>query len=65
MFWTRYFILATCNDNIQNGDEEGKDCGGTKCDPCGKWLIGRNTLKPKSFCAFYKFMFHFLNILNG
>ncbi|MDD5649847.1 MAG: hypothetical protein PHF86_05410 [Candidatus Nanoarchaeia archaeon] len=24
---------ATCNDSIQNGDEEGIDCGGS-CDPC-------------------------------
>jgi len=27
----------TCGDNIQNGDEEGVDCGGTSCvscDPC-------------------------------
>ena len=26
--------LATCGDNLQNGDEEGVDCGGTVCDPC-------------------------------
>ena len=24
----------TCNDNIQNGNEEGVDCGGTFCPPC-------------------------------
>lgn len=24
----------TCNDGIQNGDEEGIDCGGSNCDPC-------------------------------
>ncbi len=24
----------TCDDNIQNGDEEGVDCGGTACAPC-------------------------------
>ena len=24
----------TCNDNIQNGDEEGVDCGGSNCPPC-------------------------------
>lgn len=24
----------TCNDGIQNGDEEGVDCGGSFCDPC-------------------------------
>ncbi len=23
-----------CNDGIQNGDEEGVDCGGTECPPC-------------------------------
>ncbi len=25
---------VTCNDGIQNGDEEGIDCGGTACEPC-------------------------------
>lgn len=25
---------ATCDDGIQNGDEEGVDCGGNFCDPC-------------------------------
>ncbi len=25
---------VTCEDGIQNGDEEGVDCGGTSCDPC-------------------------------
>lgn len=25
---------ATCDDGIENGDEEGIDCGGTECDPC-------------------------------
>lgn len=24
----------TCTDGIQNGDEEGIDCGGSFCDPC-------------------------------
>ena len=24
----------TCDDGIQNGDEEGVDCGGSSCDPC-------------------------------
>ena len=24
----------TCNDGIQNGDEEGVDCGGSNCAPC-------------------------------
>jgi hypothetical protein len=25
----------TCMDGIQNGDEEGVDCGGSNCPPCG------------------------------
>ena len=25
---------ATCTDGIQNGDEEGVDCGGSACEPC-------------------------------
>lgn len=25
----------SCDDGIQNGDEEGIDCGGTECPPCG------------------------------
>ncbi|MDY8137854.1 S8 family serine peptidase [Aquimarina sp. 2201CG5-10] len=26
--------IPSCNDGIQNGDEEGIDCGGTNCEPC-------------------------------
>lgn len=26
--------LATCDDGLQNGDEEGIDCGGTACEAC-------------------------------
>jgi len=26
--------LVTCEDGIQNGDEEGVDCGGAECEPC-------------------------------
>ncbi|MEN1785739.1 MAG: DUF4856 domain-containing protein [Bacteroidota bacterium] len=26
--------VATCSDNIQNGDETGVDCGGSSCTPC-------------------------------
>lgn len=26
--------IITCNDNIQNGDETGVDCGGSSCAPC-------------------------------
>ncbi len=26
--------IPNCTDGIQNGDEEGVDCGGTNCDPC-------------------------------
>lgn len=26
--------VATCDDGIQNGDEEGVDCGGSACAPC-------------------------------
>lgn len=25
---------VTCSDGLQNGDEEGVDCGGTACEPC-------------------------------
>ena len=24
----------SCDDGIQNGDEDGIDCGGTACEPC-------------------------------
>lgn len=27
-------MMATCDDGIQNGDEEGVDCGGSACAPC-------------------------------
>lgn len=26
--------VATCEDGVQNGDEEGVDCGGSACEPC-------------------------------
>lgn len=26
--------VATCDDGLQNGDEEGIDCGGANCVPC-------------------------------
>ncbi len=31
---------STCSDGIQNGDEEGVDCGGTYCPPCSQCLTG-------------------------
>lgn len=27
-------VQETCDDGLQNGDEEGVDCGGTACEPC-------------------------------
>lgn len=41
----------TCMDGIQNGDEEGVDCGGTNCDPCevgvmGKWQSSGTNVAP-------------------
>jgi len=27
-------VMATCMDGMQNGDEEGVDCGGANCPPC-------------------------------
>ncbi|MTB51609.1 cohesin domain-containing protein [Lewinella sp. W8] len=27
-------VTPTCDDGIQNGDEEGVDCGGSNCAPC-------------------------------
>jgi hypothetical protein len=27
-------MQETCDDGIQNGDEEGIDCGGSACEPC-------------------------------
>jgi hypothetical protein len=27
-------LAPTCSDGIQNGDEEGVDCGGSNCDAC-------------------------------
>ncbi len=27
-------LIATCDDLLQNGDEEGIDCGGSFCSPC-------------------------------
>lgn len=33
----------SCKDDIQNGDEEGIDCGGSVCNPCGSGLPGGGT----------------------
>jgi subtilase family serine protease len=30
----------TCDDNIQNRDEEGVDCGGSYCPPCSRCATG-------------------------
>ena len=27
-------VSASCSDGIQNGDEDGIDCGGSSCEPC-------------------------------
>jgi len=35
--------LITCSDGIQNGDEEGVDCGGTLCEPCATALMVPDT----------------------
>ena len=35
---------TNCNDGVQNGDEEGVDCGGSACPPCvGNLLAGEVT----------------------
>jgi hypothetical protein len=31
-------MQVTCDDGLQNGDEEGVDCGGTACAPCATAL---------------------------
>ena len=35
---TIIYFLATCNDTIQNGDEEEIDCGGRDCAACRKYI---------------------------
>lgn len=32
----------TCDDGLQNGDEEGVDCGGSACDPCPCYTTNLN-----------------------
>ena len=32
--YTGQSICVTCDDGVQNGDEEGIDCGGAFCGPC-------------------------------
>ncbi len=32
---TKLCAAPTCSDGIQNGDEQGIDCGGSKCTACG------------------------------
>lgn len=38
-------VQETCDDGIQNGDEEGVDCGGTACEPCLQELDFSGTYK--------------------
>jgi len=38
-FWEECEYIPTCFDGVQNGDEEGVDCGG-KCSPCGTCYDG-------------------------
>ena len=40
----------SCNDNIQNGDEIGIDCGGSYCSPC---LTSTNSLKENNRVIVY------------
>ena len=30
--------VVTCDDELQNGDEQGVDCGGTFCEPCCPYI---------------------------
>ena len=38
----------TCDDGIQNGDEEGIDCGGSSCPPC---VLCHEVSTSESLCA--------------
>lgn len=40
----------SCRDYIQNGDEEGIDCGGTHCSPCNT-ISTKNVLAEKTFIS--------------
>ncbi len=41
-------VPPTCDDGIQNGDEQGVDCGGSSCVPCGNTGGGNDSdLKAK------------------
>ena len=36
----------SCKDDIQNGDEQGIDCGGTYCSPCTTTIINKSITIP-------------------
>lgn len=40
------YLSWSCNDLIQNGDEEGIDCGGSSCQPCQPNSIGNSLINP-------------------
>jgi subtilase family serine protease len=41
----------TCDDNIQNRDEEGVDCGGSYCPPCSRCATGATWAPSDSPCS--------------
>jgi len=51
--FTAYCDLPTCDDGIQNGDENGIDCGGSDCDPCPICATGLEEILDENFdgCA--------------
>ena len=44
---------VTCDDGIQNGDEEGIDCGGSYCTPCAvctvSMVVSFYIIRPDNF----------------
>ncbi len=57
-------IVATCDDGIQNGNEQGVDCGGSNCEACevgahGRWQSAGIDISPLLASSYSRLVIEF------